>query len=198
MDPAGNATVVWSKTVGTITAPIAVVEAVRYTAATNTWSFIEGLTATSATEIDSVRVVADGAGNATAVWQRVNGGTGQIAAARFSAASGAGPSTCCCRRQGRTPVFPSALDTAGNVTAVWMRSDFSVEASRFTSASGAWSGPIILTDEATAAFLPNVAIDGVGNTTFVWLEFTGATSIVRAARLTADGQFRPVTTIPSA
>ena len=111
MDPAGNATVVWGKTVGTITAPIAVVEAVRYTAATNTWGFIQGLTATSATAVDSVRVVADGAGNATAVWQRINGGTGQIAAARFSVPPAPGPSTCCCRRQGRTPVFPKSPST---------------------------------------------------------------------------------------
>ena len=199
MDPAGNATVVWSKTVGTITAPIAVVEAVRYTAATNTWGFIEGLTATSATEIDSVRVVADGAGNATAVWQRINGGTGQIVAARFSVAAGAWAIGMLLSPSGADTGLPEiAIDTAGNITAVWMRSDFTIEASRFTIASGGWSGPAILTDELTAAFLPNVAMDGVGNTTFVWLELTGAAAILRTARLTADGQFLPVMTIPTA
>jgi hypothetical protein len=70
----------------------------------------------------------------------------------------------------------ASTDAVGNAIVVWQDrpSIFSnIRASRLDAASGAWSMPVVISDDTRHAYEPAVATDGGGNTTAVWNDSSG-------------------------
>ena len=79
-----------------------------------------------------------------------------------------------------------AVDRDGNATAVWTQSDgvrFNVWANRFDAQRKEWLGAVALESEAGTAAGPDVAVDGAGVATAVWVQDVPPfVQLVRAAR----------------
>lgn len=98
------------------------------------------------------------------------------------------------------PAVKSAVgvDPAGNTTFIWLRSDginFRAQVRR-RSAAGALTPVhtlpgVALDDGFGEAFAPRIAVDSDGDAVFVWTDFDGANSRIRASSLSAGGVFGP-------
>ncbi|MGI9539630.1 MAG: PKD domain-containing protein [Miltoncostaeaceae bacterium] len=81
-----------------------------------------------------------------------------------------------------------AVDSSGNVVAVWERyngSDWIAQAARYHAASNSWTATADLSAPGQAAVDAQVAVDSSGNAIAVWERFNGAYNVVQAARFDA-------------
>lgn len=170
VDPAGNATAVWSRSDGTHTR----IQSSRRPVG-GSWSSPVDLSA-SGQNASAPQVAVDAFGSATAVWIRYDGTSERVQSSRRTATG-----------TWSLPVFVSlagsagedatspqvAVDPAGNATAVWSRYDESGTETRVQSSSrttsGAWSTPQNRsTAGAGGGYDPKVVVDASGDATVVW------------------------------
>jgi hypothetical protein len=190
VDPAGNALVVWALTIPRAGFSDCVVQGVRFTAASATWSSPVALGAIMRAECrtdDAIAVAADRFGNGVAVWRQTTGAAYPFntpqQGARYRAASGWGPPVDL-TAPGLSAFQPNVVvDQSGNATVIW--ADFlqtlgPVRAVRYTAASDGWSNPFELTATANSTTHPQLVVDAAGNVTAIWEE-----SGVRARRYAA-------------
>ncbi len=81
------------------------------------------------------------------------------------------------------------VDRVGNATAIWVRFDGSnsrIQSSR-RPVGGPWSAPVDLSADGQNAAAPQIAVDGSGTVTAVWLIFDGNADQVQSSRRTATG-----------
>ncbi len=96
-----------------------------------------------------------------------------------------------------------ALDSAGNVVAVWIgtNDDYNpiVQSATYTSSLGTWSTAVNLSGTSTATGYPQIAMDSSGNAVGVWIDYdnTYGTDIVKAAFLPAGGAWSSAVGISS-
>jgi hypothetical protein len=168
MDGYGNVIVVWHQS-----GPPIGVWATRYDVSTG-WEAARVLNDLDGGDARFPRIVMDAEGNATIVWQQSNGTLGEIWATRYDASSGWGAPARIETDVTRNATNPElAMDGAGNVFAVWLQSNGTingVRAARFDVVDG-WSPPASIdavgTESASGA---RVAADAGGNAMAVWRE----------------------------
>jgi hypothetical protein len=128
----------------------------------------------------SIRVAADAAGNAIAVWQDTSSARRAVFASRLDAASGAWSAVQLLNDGANNAFLPQvAVDPNGNMIVVWYEAsdgaqsngivDVGVVAKRFVAAAATWSGAIAV---QPAGQVPDVAVDAAGNAIAVWLQQT--------------------------
>ncbi len=196
VDPAGNALVVWKLTIRRDRFSEYVVQGVRFTAASGTWSSPVALGAIMPfdTGDEELAVAADRFGNGVAVWKQTTGSTfpfgTPLQAARYRAASGWGPPVNL-TAPGQSGFYPRVVvDQSGNATVIW--ADFlqtlgPVRTVRYTAASDGWSNPFEMTAAANSNPHPQLVVDAAGNVTAIWEE-----SGLRARRYAAaSGAWQP-------
>ena len=174
MDSGGDAAVIWSLTEGSTRN----IGTSRYTFGSGwgTAVYIDQTHAANAATAPQIAI--NSTGNAVAVWQQTGTPT-KIWANRYVVGSGwstaeliepdgdlSGPSA-------RPQV---AIDTNGNVEAVWEKNDGvrnNIWANRYVPGPG-WGNPeLIETDNSGDASLPQVVLNSAGNTTAVWKQTDG-------------------------
>jgi len=178
-DAAGNAIAVWEETAGIYSA--------RYDRASAAWSTPVKISAAGA---NIPRLAIDGLNDVTAAWRWLSPG-GQLIfqAARFDSSTLTwGPVSDLSAPSPTVSVFLSiriAADPAGNVTAVWSRSNGTftiIQAARFVKAAGSWTSATDLSVPGANAESTGVAADPAGNVIAVWRRAVGTTFIIQTAR----------------
>ena len=186
VDPAGDALAVWSRSNGTNT----IVEAASRQAG-GAWSSSLALSA-SAQNAHSPQVAIDAAGEALAVWTRYDG-SNTIVEGSSAQIGGAWRGPTQLSAPGQSAEAPQvAVDPAGDVLAVWSRSNGTntiVEAAS-RQAGGAWSSSLALSASAQNAHSPQVAIDAAGEALAVWTRYDGSNTIVEGSSAQIGGAWR--------
>ena len=186
VDARGNAIAVWRRSNG----PNFIVQgAVR--AAGGAWQAPVDLSLAGQNAYGP-QVAVDAQGNATAVWARYNG-TDFIVQGAVRAAGGSWQTPVDLSAAGQTAGGPQvAVDTQGNATAVWARSDGanSIVQGAVRAAGGAWQTPVDLSLAGQTAYGPQVAVDAQGHATAVWVRFDGTDFIAQGAVRTAGGTWQ--------
>jgi hypothetical protein len=185
VDDSGNAIAVWSQADGGTYN----IWANCYNAATGLWGEAE-LIEDGAGPTSEARVGIDDSGNAIAVWSQADGGTYNIWANRYDAATGLWGEAELIETGDAAGSPEVAVDGNGNAIAVWGQSDgiasYNVWAKRYDAATGLWGEvELIETDGAGHAPYPQVAVDGGGNAIAVWQQFDGARDNIWANRYDA-------------
>ncbi|MBL0749742.1 PKD domain-containing protein [Nocardioides baculatus] len=180
VDPAGNATAVWSAgaTLQAATRP-----------AGGAWSAPVQLSAAAGPRANP-RVVVDPSGTATAVWGSFAGGAyGVQTASRAPGGAWTAPLDLVSGDVFDTPAI--AVDRQGNTTALWQQNDGSgwVVTSASRPAGGAWSAPVLLSAPADDSWDPQVAVDLAGNATAIWARDLAGGRVIEAARRPAQGEW---------
>jgi hypothetical protein len=176
MDPAGDATAVWTAVIGQGTN----VQAARYDTKSGQWTLPDTATTVSSlgtcpcgANPNDLDVAMDASGNAMAVWAEQSGTAvnAQIRAARYMTGSGWGPSTGLDAVQGGTDQSPRiAVDSSGNAAAVWYSSKTPNVIYAAVFQGGAWK-PAVALDDGTytnTGGRPTVTFDALGNGIAVW------------------------------
>ncbi len=181
--------VVWSEDAG--------IFAARYDVALATW----GAPAKISNAGYFLRLAVDGLSDITAIWMReLPGPSLVVQGARFDSSTGVWSPVVDLSAPvpSADPEDPSlyepriAADSAGNVTALWVRSfsgfgDRRIQAARFVKTAGTWSGVIDLSMPGTSNAWPDVAADPGGNVIATWFQYrSGSPSVIQAARFDAD------------
>ena len=164
VDSQGNATAIWSRYNGNDSV---VQAATRAPGAT--WQTPITLSA-SGRSAYSPQVSVDAQGNATAIWYRSNG-TNDVVQAATRAPGGAWMAAVNLSATGRNAAGPHlSVDTLGNATAIWRRSDGanSVVQAASRAPGGTWQTPIDLSASGRNAYEPQVSVDAQGNATAIW------------------------------
>jgi PASTA domain len=164
LDPAGNAIAVWLRREGINS----VVQAAARPAG-GAWGAPQDLSA-DGQDADVPQVALDQAGEAVAVWERLNGSNFIVQAAARSAGGAWGlPQNL--SATGQHAYDPQiALDPAGNAAAVWWRSNGSNDIVQTAARprGGAWGLPQDLSAAGGDARAPQVALGRAGNGVAVW------------------------------
>jgi hypothetical protein len=186
---AGDAIVVWNEFAGGGLPTPAALKAIRYSAASATWSAVEPLAATLTHAPAAGDVAIDGAGNAVVAWL----GQATAQATRFSATNGSwGPVVDLSTPIANLAVMPPslAMNEAGDAVASWGRIT-AVEAARWPAGAGAWEPAV--TVSTNGSDLTRVAIGVAGDAVVVWTQYAGASaSALFATRFVAStGQWAP-------
>jgi hypothetical protein len=132
--------------------------------------------------VDS-QVAVDPNGNATAVWSRSNG-TNNIIQASTKPFGGIWHAPEDLSVEGQDASYPQiAVDTSGNATVVWMRSNGTNTIIQTSTKpfGGIWHAPEDLSVEGQDASYPQIAVDTSGNATAVWAESNGINNIIQAS-----------------
>src|SRR5262245_34895205 len=185
LDAAGNAMVVWEDSFGGL-------DAARYTKASGMWS--PGVSISPVpVAVGSFDLAIDGLNNVTVAW--VHHSIAQVTivqARRFDSSTLTwGPVHDVAESNlGDLHTPRLAADAAGNVTAIWGRSngtDSIAQAARFTKALGTWSSATDLSAPGFNVRDINIAADATGNVIGMWLRCIGdeAQCIVQTARFAA-------------
>jgi len=177
MDSAGNGAVVWQQYTG-IGVDLAVYAA-RFDVSTAAWH--AAIQLNGGTSAGNPQVAFDASGNAIALWEQTStAAVAQIAAARWSKSAGqwAAPQLVqTSTLQGSNPQLDVAAD--GKATAVWTQSEangtLTVQASRFATATGAWSPPQALSPATgiNGGNWPQARSDPGGNVIVLWQQYRG-------------------------
>jgi PKD domain len=191
LDPSGNAVAIWDR----LDPAGRVIESASRPAA-GSWSDPTRLSAVGAEAI-ATQVAVDSAGNAVAIWRRVNATESNIeSASRPIGGDWSGP----------TPVSPTgidaerpqlAVDPAGNAVAIWARlsATESIIESASHPAAGSWSEPTQLSAAARSATgndasQPQIAVDPAGNAVAIWRSVNGPnTTIIESASHPVGGSW---------
>ena len=180
VDPAGNATAVWS-------AGASLQAATR--PAGGAWSAPVQISATAGPR-GNPRVVVDPSGTATAVWGSFAGGAyGVQTASRAPDGAWTAPLDLVMGDVFDTPAI--AVDRQGNATALWQQNDGSgwIVTSASRPVGGTWSTPALLSAPEDDSWDPQVAVDLAGNATAIWSRDADGGRVVEAARLPARGEW---------
>ena len=145
-------------------------------------------------------VAVDAAGDVTAVWSRYDGSNTVVQSSDRPAGGAWAPVadlSTAGRDAGESQV---AVDSAGDVTAVWTRFDGSntVIQSSSRPAGGAWGAPVDLSKPGFDATGPRIAVDANGNAVAVWRRFDGFDQIAQAALRLPSGAWLPPVDISAA
>ena len=180
VDDGGNATAVWQQWNGTSSSFD--VWATRYSA--GSWGIAIALENRSG-NATRPRIAATAGGNATAIWQQLNGSAADIWASSYVAGAGWSNATLLETDDTGEALNPDVgTDDLGDATAVWQQWDgsrFDVLSNRFVVGSG-WGTASALESDVSNATAPKVAVDGGGNATAVWLQANGSSTDVVAGR----------------
>jgi hypothetical protein len=185
VDPAGNAIAVWYRSNGMHDIVQAAVRPAR-----GSWQAAQDLSVLGQ-DASTPYVAFDLAGNAIAVWSRLDG-SNFIVQAAFRPAGGSWQLPAQdLTVPGHDAAFPQvAFDAAGNAIAAWHRSDganYVVQAA-FRPAGGGWQLPAqTLSLTGANAFSPQLAVDPAGNAVAVWER----ASVVQAAVRPVGGPWQP-------
>lgn len=157
---------------------------------------------TGGREMAFLRLRADAAGNAIAVWQERPATRSTVRATRLDAASGVWSVPAPVNDGTRYAYEPElAMTSSGTTVVVWYEAsdgaqtngiiDYGIVASRYAAATATWSGAVrVQPVGASAGTLPKVALDGAGNAIAVWLQGAPGNSVRRevwAANFNAVG-----------
>jgi hypothetical protein len=164
VDGSGNAAAVWSDGDASAT---------RVMSATlpagGTWSAPVALTGPLPVA-PGPQIAVDPAGNAVAVWRRLDG-TRNVVQAATRAAGGTWQQPVDISAADADAVLPQvAMDPRGATVVVWLRADgdHDVVQSAARPPGGAWQPPVDVSGAGYDAFEPRVALDAEGNATAVW------------------------------
>lgn len=191
VDGSGNAIAVWQRFDGSDH----VIQSVRYSASTGTWSAVTTLSPTG--QIAAVPQVAmDGSGNAIAVWELPFASPSIVQATRYSAGTGTWSTPINLSAPGQSAGQPQvAVDGSGNAIAVWTRSsDHTIQGVRYAAGTGTWGTAATLPGSGSGSQYPQVAVDGSGNAIAVWIESDGSNAVIQSARYSA-GTWSAATTL---
>ena len=188
VDSSGVVTAVWYRSNGSND----IIQASRFSG--GSWSSSPVNLSASGQNAYFPQLAVDSSGVVTAVWYRSNGSNTVIQASRFSGGSWSS-SPVNLSAVGQNAYFPQlAVDSSGVVTAVWRRSNGSInitQASRFSD--GSWQSPVDLSASGQSVFgEPQVAVDPSGVVTTVWQFMNGSSCpsgsncIIRASRYVND------------
>ena len=184
MDPNGNAQAVWSDR----QLPSGVLQAARYTAATDAWA--------APVDVSSVpfgedayafpEIGADAAGNFTVVWSDFQF---VAKAARYTAATETWEAPTQISDFGDSSLQPRVtVDAFGNATAVWTVNNFTgrtIQAARYSAATDAWGSVTNLSEVDVTVGGPDLAVDAAGTVTVVWfriLDIPTGSSVIQSRR----------------
>jgi len=175
VDPHGNAVAVWTHSNG----PNLIVQGSVRPVGSGVWQTPVDLSAAGANGL-TPRIAVDQQGNAVAVWIRNEVVEGAVR----PAASGLWQEPVDLVAGGN-PLSPQvAVDPKGNAVAVWERSNGSnyiIQGSARTAASGLWQAPVDLSSAGQDGGGARVALDSQGNAVAVWKRSNGANTIVEGA-----------------
>lgn len=173
VDPSGNATAVWHQGDGT-----------RYNIWSNRYVVDTGWGTALLIEINdtgisaySPQVTVDSSGNATAVWDQHDGTRPNIWSNRYAGGVGWGtPLLIESNDAGGASRARVAVDSSGNVIAVWHQSDgtrFNIWSNRYVPGVGWGTGLLLESNDAGDASDPQVAVDPSGKAIAVWQQYDG-------------------------
>jgi hypothetical protein len=187
VDAAGNAVAIWGGSDGTNSI---VQSSIR--PAGGSWQPVQDLSLAGQGAFGP-QVAMNAAGTAVAVWTRSNG-TNLIVQARVRLAGGAWQPAEDLSALGQSATTPQvALSAAGDVVAVWNRSNGTngIIQAAVRPAGGSWQLPALdLSASGQSAMDPQVALDAAGNAVAVWQRPNGANSIVQAAARPVSGSWQ--------
>ncbi len=92
----------------------------------------------------------------------------------------------------------SAVDSAGNVTAVWRHvevDNVTIQTAFRSAATGGWTAPRNISATDSTISLPALAVDGSGGATVIWRRFDGNNYIIEGATRSSQGTWGPVQAI---
>lgn len=167
--------------------PLAADEVWTFTTADGAWQATPDTVDTSALDNNGGRVVVDEQGVATAVWLQFDGTINSVVANRYVPDTGWGSSPVSLEAgSGNASGVELAVDSDGNVFAVWQQADGSsvlhIWTARYEAASGSWGAPEQLDTGASDAGAAKVAVDGNGNAIAVWNQTDGTRNNLWASR----------------
>ena len=183
VDPAGNATAIWSRSDGT---QWVVQVSTRH--AGGSWSAPVDIAAGH--RIHNPQLAVDPAGNVVAVWRRTDTVGSVVQAATMTSGGtwstpvdlSADPSVDTMQKT----EFPRvAVDATGAATATWSRYDgksYVVQAATLAP-GGTWTAAVDVSTPGQSARTPELAVDPAGNATLVWV----AAGVVQSAARPAGG-----------
>jgi hypothetical protein len=182
-DGTGDAVVTWLRNDGTYD----IAQARRLSAA-GVMGPILNLAPTGQDAVDP-HVAVDFAGNAVFTWRRWDGANDRVYARTASAAGVVGP-VLTLSAGGQDAIQPRvAMDANGDAAFIWTRGVLGsrrVQA-RTLSPAGVLSGVSTLSAAGADAYPGDVAVDPVGNATFVWYRFNGTEYVIQTRALSAAG-----------
>ncbi|HVE54688.1 MAG TPA: hypothetical protein VNB23_15005, partial [Ramlibacter sp.] len=160
----------------------------RFTAATG-WEAPHPLEAGNNTAHD-VRIAADAAGNAIAVWYQWDGVRYSVWAARRAAGAAWGNAGLIESSSDGAAAPQLAMNAGGEAIAVWSQFDGirnSIWAARYTPADGWFNPAIIDLANLEDRVEPRVAVAPSGEALAIWSEIDGANRTMRGSRYTPAG-----------
>jgi len=191
VDSSGNATVVWDRYDGTNN----IVQASTKLYG-GSWQATPDNLSQPGQDADGSSVAVDSSGNATAVWVRYDG-TNLIAQASTKPFGGSWqviPDNLSQPGQDVGSVN-IAVDSSGNATAIWIRSDGTnniVQAST-KPFGGSWQAtPDNLSQPGQDASSPDIAVDSSGNATAVWIRYDGSNYIIQTLSKPLGGSWQGI------
>ncbi len=196
-DPQGNALALWAELAGTnweITT--------AFRAAGGGWSLPQGLAEAGENPSVEVEVGVDGRGDATVVWEGVDGTHPVIQTSSSTATQQIWSDIEDLSVVDGQSVSPQlAVDARGDAAVVWTHADggtWTVQVA-LRRGGGAWGKPRNLTPPGRKAVAPDVALDARGDALAVWTESLGGHTIVRSSfRPAATGRWSPARSLSQA
>lgn len=198
LDAAGNGTVVWQqyKAIGSVG-----IHAARFDAGSAAWK--PAVQLDTGVNAENPQAALDASGNVIAVWEQVSsGGQRQIAAARWSQSTAAWGTAQLVQPSALAGWNPQlAVAANGDGTAVWTQTEanqtLTIQAARFSAATGAWSPPVALSPATgvSGGSYAQVQADLGGNVIALWQQYQSPSVYsMDAARFdAASGQWGPTT-----
>jgi hypothetical protein len=179
VDPQGNAVAVWRRFDGSNY----IVEAALRPASSGVWQ-TPGAIMQGGRDGQAPRVVMSANGTAVATWERTNGVNDIVEVAAHGANSfWANPTALSAvGEDGDSPQV--AVDTGGDIFAVWQRSNGAnliIEGTDLPAAASSWQTPVDLSVAGQNASAPRIGVDQGGDAIAVWQRSNGANSIIEAA-----------------
>jgi hypothetical protein len=178
VDPAGNATAVWTRSHGMND----VVQAAAEPAGGALWGEPATLSEPDA-DASEAQVAMDSAGDAIAVWTRGDGNNAVVQAAIRPVGKPWGvPVTVSEPGEGSSQPH-LAMNAAGDAVLVWQRSNGNnvVVQAASKRADGRWGALATVSDAGEDAEGPRVALDGAGDAVAVWVRSDGSNVLVQSA-----------------
>jgi hypothetical protein len=189
IDAKGNATAVWQRSNGSNT----IIQASTKPFG-GSWQTTPDDLSLTGEDATNPQIAVDRAGNATAVWSRLDGSNFIIQASTklFGGSWQTTPDDL--SQTGEDAAFPQiAVDRAGNATAVWQRSNGSnliIQAST-KPFGGSWQlTPDDLSQTGQDANTAQIAVDRAGNATAVWQRSNGSNLIIQASTKPFGGSWQ--------
>ncbi len=181
----GDAAAIWGRSNGANT----VIQVSRYSSSTKTWTAPEDLAVKPPGGIFLYIAIND-TGNIVAVWTGSDGSNNILEASYYSSAASTWSTVENLSAAGQDSTHPrAAIDDAGNAIVVWSRFNsvnWIVQSSRYSTATGIWSGTDDLSDTGQDADYPHLAINDEGDAFAVWCRSDGVNGVVQASRYSSS------------